>query len=512
MRISVVVPVYDPGRYVLDLLASLRAQTLDRTEWEAVLVDDGSSDGTPALLDRFAEELPNVRVIHTPNSGWPGRPRNIGLDAARGDYVFFSDADDRLDPEALQRLSDFAIEHGSDVVIGRIVGVGRNAPVRIFERTLVDAQRNPGLLMSSLTPQKLFRRAFLDEHGIRFPEGRRRLEDQVFVTTAYLRAKRVSVYADHPVYYFTLRADGGNISRRPVEWPGYFANAAECVALVDAEAPDERIRLLMRSRWLKTEAIGRLRGRRFAERPDQRAVLTAVGDFVRTHYVAAEVDRLGPHDRMIGRLLLDGRDDDVVALAEWEASVEPRLEVVDARVVDLRVEVGLRAAARRGRQLPRALRQLPDGYPDAAALERVVVLPAGTRVTARFQRPDGALLDAEVLTAVQDGVLDATVRLELDRDPPIAEGRWRLRTTMKAAGPARTESPSGARAAGASLAPQPVRIGDRRFALAVGRGRPLVLRVERRGVVPAVRRTAARAIGRARQVRSVVLRRLRRPG
>ena len=100
-------------------------------------------------------------MIHTPNSGWPGRPRNLGIEAARGEYVFLSDHDDRLHPEALQRLVDFADEHGSDVVAGRVVGVGRSAPERIFARTLVDAQQDPALLMTSLTPQKLYRRAFL---------------------------------------------------------------------------------------------------------------------------------------------------------------------------------------------------------------------------------------------------------------------------------------------------------------------------------------------------------------
>ena len=252
MRVSVVVPVFNPGHHITDLLASLRAQTLAPEQFEVVFVDDGSTDATPALLDAAAAQTANFRVIHTPPSGWPGRPRNIGIDAARGELVFLADHDDRLAPDGLQRLTDFAIEHGSDVVIGRIVGVGRNAPDRIFARTIVDAQQDPALLMTSLTPQKLYRRAFLLEHGIRFPEGRRRLEDHVFVTQVYLRACRVSILSGDPIYYFVLRDDGRNASRIPIEWPGYFANAAE--AIRSGFSPSNRGRSPCPSTPIKAEA------------------------------------------------------------------------------------------------------------------------------------------------------------------------------------------------------------------------------------------------------------------
>lgn len=501
MRISVVVPVFDAGASLAELLASLRAQSLDRTEWEAVLVDDGSTDGSSFVLDRFAAELPNVRVLHTPNSGWPGRPRNLGLDAAQGEYVFFSDADDRLDPEALQRLADFAAAHAPDVLIGRVVGVGRNAPTRIFRRTVVDAQEDLGLLMTSLTPQKLFRRAFLLEQGIRFPEGKRRLEDQFFVTVAYLRATRVSVYADHPIYYFTIRPDGRNISRQQVEWRGYFVNAGENVAVVDAEAPDEETRLTMRSRWLRTEAISRLRARGFVERPDRAELLAVAGDFVRRHYSAEEVDRLGPFDRMVGRLLLDRRDDDVVAFAEWEARAEARVEVLEARfhVDDRRLEVRLRAAVRASGALPQALSHPPDGYPSAESLEQRVALPRGTRITARFRRSDGNGLDAEVRGEVQEGVLTATALLDLSRVPASEEGAWRLRTTMRVLGRPQTPTPSVAAPAASRVPSRAVRIDGRRFRLVVGRRGRLVLHVDSAGPKPTVRRLVRAVLRRARR-------------
>jgi glycosyltransferase involved in cell wall biosynthesis len=102
VKVSVVVPVYNPGAYLEDCVASLLRQSLPTGEYEAIFVDDGSTDGSGARLDRLATEHPElVRVIHIENSGWPGRPRNVGLDTARGDYVLFVDGRVRLAPTAL---------------------------------------------------------------------------------------------------------------------------------------------------------------------------------------------------------------------------------------------------------------------------------------------------------------------------------------------------------------------------------------------------------------------------
>lgn len=83
VRVSVVVPVYNTGEHIEQLIDSLAAQTLPQDEFEVIFADDGSTDETPARLDRLAQERDNVSVLHLPNSGWPGRPRNAGTDVAR---------------------------------------------------------------------------------------------------------------------------------------------------------------------------------------------------------------------------------------------------------------------------------------------------------------------------------------------------------------------------------------------------------------------------------------------
>ena len=88
--------------------------------------------------------------------------------------------------------------------------------------------------MDSLTPHKMFRRAFLLEHDLTFPEGRRRLEDHVFVVSAYLHARGISVLSDYPCYFHTARGDGGNAGFRPLEPVGYFANLRDALDAVEA--------------------------------------------------------------------------------------------------------------------------------------------------------------------------------------------------------------------------------------------------------------------------------------
>src|SRR4051794_41937909 len=123
-KVSVIVPVFEPGPLIEPLIASLLVQTMPAGEREVIFVDDGSTDGTGERLDRLAVEHPGVRALHIPNSGWPGRPRNVGLDAARGEFVFFADHDDWLEPDALERLYAVATEHDADIVIGKVVGHG----------------------------------------------------------------------------------------------------------------------------------------------------------------------------------------------------------------------------------------------------------------------------------------------------------------------------------------------------------------------------------------------------
>ena len=122
ISVSVIIPVYNTEVYLRELLDSLVAQDLPVEQFEVIAVNDGSTDASGEILDEYANRYPNFRVVHQENSGWAGKPRNVALDLAQGQYVFFADSDDVLAPSALRQMSEFASEHKIDVVFPKVVG------------------------------------------------------------------------------------------------------------------------------------------------------------------------------------------------------------------------------------------------------------------------------------------------------------------------------------------------------------------------------------------------------
>ncbi|MFI0366725.1 glycosyltransferase family 2 protein [Actinomadura sp. 1N219] len=217
--VTVVVAVYNTMPYLTDCLNSLVKQSIGAGRMEVVAVDDGSTDGSGAELDRFAEEHPDiVKVLRQPNSGGPAAPSNRALDVARGRYVYFVGADDHLGREALERMVEAADGWGSDVLVGKMKGVnGREVKQDLFAENRVDVDLFDSPLPWLLSNCKLFRRDLVERHKLRFPEDMPIGSDQPFTIEACVRAERISVLADYTCYYAMLRDDGGNITQGAVE-------------------------------------------------------------------------------------------------------------------------------------------------------------------------------------------------------------------------------------------------------------------------------------------------------
>jgi glycosyltransferase involved in cell wall biosynthesis len=382
VRVSVVVPVYNPGTHIDALIESLAAQSMPHQQFEVIFSDDGSTDETPERLDQLAEEWANVTVLHEPNSGWPGRPRNLGTDAAHGKYVFFADQDDWLGEEALQRMCDYADENSSDVVIGRYAGHHRGVAKALFSRSRPRATPADTPLMDSLTPHKMFRKAFLTEHGLRFPEGRRRLEDHVFVVSAYLLADRISVLADYHCYFHVSRSDAGNAGYRQIDPAGYYSNVREVVAIVMANTEPGAVRNRFLRRTLTHELLGRLDGRSILAQSAtyQRKIFEQAHD-IATESIPASVDTgLNPVQRVRATLLRQGRLDDLLACTEAWGHAAPTARLVgltwtgsglsveaEAVLRDARTGQPWRYVAEGGSYFLRAPRELRGEFPRAEA-------------------------------------------------------------------------------------------------------------------------------------------------
>ena len=102
MKISVIVPVYNAEKYLEKCIESVLAQTYPN--WELILVDDGSKDGSADIVDGYAARDTRIMAIHQENAG-PGMARNKGIRVAHGEYIVFLDSDDVIKPDYFEKLS-----------------------------------------------------------------------------------------------------------------------------------------------------------------------------------------------------------------------------------------------------------------------------------------------------------------------------------------------------------------------------------------------------------------------
>jgi len=170
--VSIITPVYNAARWLPETFATVRAQTL--TDWEQILVDDGSTDASRELIEAAAAEDPRFRSLGTSGREGPSAARNLGLNAARGRFVAFLDADDLWLPEKLARSVDWMTTHGYSFIYhdyrhmshdSALVGPLITGPEVLDFRTL-HTRRGTGGCLSIVIDRELV-------PGFHFPNGYR---------------------------------------------------------------------------------------------------------------------------------------------------------------------------------------------------------------------------------------------------------------------------------------------------------------------------------------------------
>ena len=220
-RVSVVVPIYNVERYLVECLESLAQQTL--SDLEVVMVDDGSTDSSGSIAAAFAEKDDRFVLVRQRNGGL-GNARNTGADQATGDYLAFVDSDDIVTRTAYEMLAGSLDRTGSDFATGnfhRLTTVGTRQAGMVFtafnaSRPATHVTKHPALLNDRTAWNKLFRRTFWDEHGFRWPEGVL-YEDIPVTLPAHVLARAVDVIRE-PVYLWRARVgDSTSITQRRTE-------------------------------------------------------------------------------------------------------------------------------------------------------------------------------------------------------------------------------------------------------------------------------------------------------
>lgn len=160
MKISVIVAAYNAEKYLEETLDSLLQQSMQ--DYEVIVVDDGSEDSTGSILESYKERYSILKVIHQENGG-PSSARNTGLGVATGTYVYFFDADDILESDALSALYQCAVRRKADLVIAKydIFDRYRTIPVNGIN-DLVQEKKigiyDPRILWTFSLCNKLFKR------------------------------------------------------------------------------------------------------------------------------------------------------------------------------------------------------------------------------------------------------------------------------------------------------------------------------------------------------------------
>ena len=222
--ISVIIPVYNARAYLDACITSVLSQTYANTE--VLLVNDGSSDGSGDICNAYAEKDPRVRVFNKPNGG-ASSARNEGLRHAKGEYLYFLDADDRIVPTLLEKLHADATKNGSELVffdawaVDEDTGRQTDANYGHKERYTPDTGRR---LMEKMVAnrdfhmgvwQLFYKKSFLDRTGLTFVEGIV-YEDYLFACQAYCLAERVS-YVPEFLYYRLYHANSVMTSKKTLK-------------------------------------------------------------------------------------------------------------------------------------------------------------------------------------------------------------------------------------------------------------------------------------------------------
>lgn len=220
-RLSIIIPVYNNENYLRPALQSVLAQTYP--DFEVLVIDDGSTDGSLAICREFAQKDKRLRVIQK-EIGGVSSARNRGLEEAAGQYIAFVDGDDCIDPEMYTTMITILQDTGADLVDCRVIKERQYMP-RSYEKGDVEVSDHPleylskkGYFIDS-SLNKVYRRNFIGH--TRFDEGISYSEDKLFVTELIFRAKKMALVSN-VFYHYIQHGDSLSWQDTAAVWQGNF--------------------------------------------------------------------------------------------------------------------------------------------------------------------------------------------------------------------------------------------------------------------------------------------------
>ncbi|MBR6512944.1 MAG: glycosyltransferase family 2 protein [Clostridia bacterium] len=203
MKVTVIVPIYNSAKFLDESIGSLLKQTYENLE--ILLVDNGSTDNSLDVCNRYADKDKRIRVIHTDENIGTGAARNLGLESATGEYVCFFDADDRYEPRFFEKLLSAATEKNADVVLCGYSGFredGGTEPHSFGTEWFSDAKSVHKYVATwfpdgrvGFIGNKLYKTSVIKDNNLQFPKLSR-LEDGFFNLDFFTYANSCVVVSD----------------------------------------------------------------------------------------------------------------------------------------------------------------------------------------------------------------------------------------------------------------------------------------------------------------------------
>ena len=206
-KVTIIIPVYNVEQYLRQCLDSVVNQTM--REIQIICVNDGSTDGSSAILEEYVARDPRMEVYHQENQGG-GSARNAAYPYIRGKYTYFVDPDDWLELDLCQQCRDKAETTKADFVMVRHMYNADPTNSTSFDSTLPEIRQSPEeryeLLMLTATWQRFWLSDFLLSNNIRFFEGKRPSNDTLVAWKGTVLADHIAVL-NHPLYHYRIRSD-----------------------------------------------------------------------------------------------------------------------------------------------------------------------------------------------------------------------------------------------------------------------------------------------------------------
>ena len=215
-KVSIIVPVYKAEKYLHRCVDSILAQTF--TDWECILVDDGSPDGSGAICDEYAAKDARIKVIHKENGG-PSSARNYGLDVVKAEYVWFVDSDDWIELDSLSIMYDIMEKTQADICFFELNPISTITIEKPFSfSSFIDAQQKLSVYKSKSecakaimnldmcggfgwTCNKWFKKSIIDNYNLRFDKRFSIQEDHLFTLSYILYVETILISSYIPYNY-----------------------------------------------------------------------------------------------------------------------------------------------------------------------------------------------------------------------------------------------------------------------------------------------------------------------